>query len=313
MTTVAIYGAGQLGNGVAELLRGRPALIVRGPYNRDSRQEALTSGADVVIIATTTRLRDVANDIEMAVNAGSNVLVSAEEAANPFVVDFDLATRLDSLGRSKGVSISGAGLNPGLIFDALLLTLLGATQRDCRIHVRRVVDISGFGETVLRRIGIGKTVDEFASAVAADEILGHAGFPQSISVVADAIGVRIDRIDKTLLPVITDHEIDVPGRMVVLKGQSAGVNQTYTAIVDEQPWYIAHFFGHVSLSSIKRETGDDIDLLAKQRQLQSLKIRPGFAAQVGSKNMVANSIDRIIRAKPGWVTVANMVPAFPEP
>lgn len=313
MTTVAIYGAGQLGNGVAELLRGRASMVVRGPFGRSERDEALTGGADVVIIATTTRFRDIADDVEIALNAGSNVLVSAEEAANPFIVDFDRATHLDSLARSKGVSVAGTGLNPGLIFDALVLTLLGATQRDCRIHVRRVVDISGFGETVLRRIGVGKTADEFTAAVECEDILGHAGFPQSISVVANALGVRLERIEKTLLPVITDHELDVPGRMVILKGQSAGVNQTYTAIVDGEPWYIAHFFGHVSLTSIKRETGDDIDLLTKHRQLQSVKIRPGFGAQLGSRNMVANSIDRIIQAKPGWVTVGEMVPAFPEP
>lgn len=313
MTTVAIYGAGQLGNGVAELLRGRTSITLRGPFSRFERTEALAGGADVVIITTTTRFRDIADDVEIAINAGSNVLVSAEEAANPFIVDFDRATRLDSLARSKGVSIAGTGLNPGLIFDALVLTLLGATQSNCRIHVRRVVDISGFSEVVLRRIGVGKSADEFAAAVECEEILGHAGFPQSISVVANALGIHLERIEKTLSPVITDQDIDVPGRMVILKGQSAGVNQTYTAIVDGDPWYIAHFFGHVSLASIRRETGDDIDLLTKHKQLQSVKIRPGFGAQLGSQNMVANSIDRIIHAKPGWVTVGEMVPAFPKP
>ena len=46
------------------------------------------------------------------------------------------------------------------------------------IEARRVVDISGFGETVLRRIGLGKSVEDFALAVELEEILGHAGFPQ---------------------------------------------------------------------------------------------------------------------------------------
>jgi len=312
MTTVSIYGAGQLGNGIAELLQGRTSLTVHGPFGRSERTEALTKGVDVVVIATTTRFRDIADDVETAINAGSNVLVSAEEAANPFIVDFDRATTLDSLARSKGVSVAGTGLNPGLIFDALVLTLLGATQRNCRIHVRRVVDISGFGETVLRRIGVGKSVADFTAAVECEEILGHAGFPQSISVVANALGIHLERIEKTLLPVITDQEINLPGKMTIFKGQSAGVNQTYTAIVDGEPWYIAHFFGHVSLASIKRETGDDIDLLTKHKQLQSVKIRPGFGAQLGSRNMVANSINRIIQAKPGWVSVADLVPAFPE-
>jgi hypothetical protein len=31
---------------------------------------------------------------------------------------------------------------------------------------------------------------------------------------------------------------------------------------------------------------------------------------MGSQNMVINSIERIIKAQPGWVTVAEMVPAL---
>lgn len=312
MVTVSIYGAGQLGTSVAELLRDRGSLMVRGPFSRSERTDGLRSGADVVIIATTTRLCDVAQDIRDAISAGSNVLVSAEEAANPFIVDFELANELDLLARSRGVSVAGTGVNPGLIFDALVLTLLGATQRKCRIHVRRVVDISGFGEVVLRRIGVGKDAGEFDAAVESGAILGHAGFPQSISVVASALGIQIERIEKSLLPVLTDIPIAIPNRFVVERGQSAGVNQTYTAIVDGDPWYIAHFFGHVSLPTIKREAGDDIDFLVNQKQLQSIKIRPGIGAQVGSKNMVANSIDRIIKARSGWVNVGEMTPAFPD-
>ncbi|NQV97735.1 MAG: hypothetical protein HQ486_08065 [Acidimicrobiaceae bacterium] len=313
MTTVSIYGAGQLGTSVAKLLSERPSLNVSGPYGRTERDKALKSGADVVIIATTTRLRDVAEDAREAISAGSNVLISAEEAAFPFIVDSELASRLDALACEKGVSVSGTGVNPGLIFDALVLTILGAVPRNCRIHVRRVVDISGFGVTVLRRIGVGKTSEEFAEAVEHEEILGHAGFPQSIHVVANALGVKIDRIEKTLIPVITDEDIEISGRMTIKKGQSAGVNQTYTGIVEGQPWFIAHFFGHVALPLIKRDPGDDIDLMMNQKPLHSIKIRPGIGAQIGSQNMVANSIDRIIGARPGWVSVSEMPPAFPAP
>jgi hypothetical protein len=29
--------------------------------------------------------------------------------------------------------------------------------------------------------------------------------------------------------------------------------------------------------------------------------------------MVANSVERVMAARPGWVTVADMAPAFPAP
>jgi 4-hydroxy-tetrahydrodipicolinate reductase len=313
MTSIAIYGAGLLGTNVAKLLSVRPWLSVYGPYGRTEREKALRSGADVVIIATTTRLRDVADDVREAINFGSNVLISAEEAAFPFIVDDSIARSLDSLARQKGVSVAGTGVNPGLIFDALVLTILGSSPRGCRVHVRRVVDISGFGETVLRRIGVGKSESDFALAVESEEILGHAGFPQSIHVVANALGLKVERIEKILLPVLATQDIELPGKLTIKSGESAGVSQTYTGIVDGKPWFIAHFFGHVALNMIKKDSGDDIDLMLNQKPIQSIKLRPGIGAQVGSQNMVANSIDRIISARPGWVTVAEMSPAFPAP
>jgi hypothetical protein len=313
MTSVSIYGAGQLGSSVADLLRANPTYDVRGPFARAQRTEALTGGADLVIIATTTRLRDVVDDVETAVTAGSNVLVSAEEAAFPFVVDAERAGRLDALARQHGVTVAGAGVNPGLMFDSLVLTMLGAAPQGCTIHVRRTVDISKFGATVLRRIGVGATSEAFAAAVDRGDILGHAGFPQSMAIVADAIGLPIDRIDKTLRPVITDTAIDIPGRFRVEPGESAGVDQTYTAIVAGKPWFVAHFFGHVDLPALRREPSDDIDLTLKRRPFQSIKLRPGVAAQVGSSNMVANSVERVLAARPGWVTVAEMQPAYPAP
>ncbi|MDP2291419.1 MAG: hypothetical protein Q8M22_09520 [Actinomycetota bacterium] len=313
MTSVAIYGAGQLGTSVAALLSRNPRYDVRGPYGRADRATALGSGVDLVIIATTTRLRDVADDIEAAVSAGSNVLVSAEEAAFPFVVDAQAASRLDALARRQGVSIAGTGVNPGLMFDSLVLTMLGAAPAGCSIHVRRNVDISKFGTTVLRRIGVGATEPDFAAAVERGDILGHAGFPQSMHIVADAIGVEIQRIDKVLRPVITPVAIDIPDRFRVEPGESAGVDQTYTAMVAGKPWFVAHFFGHVDLPSLNREPSDDIDLTNGRRPFQSIKLRPGVGAQVGSSNMVANSVERVLAARPGWVTVAEMQPAHPAP
>jgi 4-hydroxy-tetrahydrodipicolinate reductase len=313
MTSVAIYGAGQLGTSVAALLRDNPSYHVRGPYGRAEREQALGAGADLVIIATTTRLRDVAADVEAAVVAGSNVLVSAEEAAFPFVVDAELAGRLDAAARHRGVSIAGAGVNPGLMFDSLVLTMLGAAPRGCTIHVRRNVDISKFGSTVLRRIGVGATEPHFRAAVDRGEILGHAGFPQSMAIVADAVGVQIERVDKVLRPVISSVAIDIADRFRVEPGESAGVDQTYTAMVSGKPWFVSHFFGHVDLRSVRREPSDDIDLTHKRRPFQSIKLRPGVGAQVGSSNMVANSVERVLAARPGWVTVAEMQPAYPAP
>jgi 4-hydroxy-tetrahydrodipicolinate reductase len=245
-------------------------------------------------------------------------LVSAEECAYPWAVDKELADELDKLAKAKRVSIAGAGVNPGLIFDALVATLLGPTPSGFNsdgspkttVVVRRTVNISGFGATVLRRIGIGATEREFKEKVERSEILGHAGFPQSMSVVADALGLEIERIDKELLPVLTEKAIDLPQRFIIEPGYSAGVNQTYTSIVKGKPWFTSHFFGHVDLAGIDRAAKDEIEISIDGKVHQTISLNPGIGAQMGSQNMVINSIERIIQAQPGWVTVAEIAPAL---
>ena len=318
MASVAIYGAGQLGQAVAAGLRTRGNHHVSGPFRREDRELALNSGADVVLIATTTLFKDVADYIKDAVSAGSNVLVSAEECAYPWAVDKKLADELDKLAKAKRVSIAGAGVNPGLIFDALVANLLGPTPSGFNsdgspkttIVVRRTVNISGFGAAVLRRIGVGATAKEFKEKVERGEILGHAGFPQSMNVVADTLGLEIERIDKELLPVLTDREIDLPERFIIKPGSSSGVDQTYTAIVKGKPWFSSHFFGHVDLAGIEKVAKDEIEISIDQKVHQTISLNPGIGAQMGSQNMVINSIERIILAQPGWVTVTEIAPAI---
>ena len=312
MTSVAIVGRGQLGTAVAEILRAEGSHEVLGPFGRDDAQQGVTTGADVVVIATTTRLVDVAEHVETAVSNGSNVLVSAEEAADPWVIDPEIAERLNRLAHDRGVSICGAGVNPGLIFDSLVLTLLGTTDGNVDISVRRTVDISRFGPSVLRRIGIGLDVDEFESGVKAGTVFGHAGFPQSMSVVAKALGVAIDCIDRRLAPIVGKRDSVLDNGMPILAGQTVGVDQTYTAIVADHPWYAATFVGHTNLPEAGLTAVDVIEFRRDGGVEGTFTATPGIDAQQGSRNMVANSVSRILRARPGWLSVAELPPSVPK-
>jgi 4-hydroxy-tetrahydrodipicolinate reductase len=308
-TTVTLYGAGQLGTQVARILRARTRYEVDGPYTRADRERALDSGAEVVVIATTSFLADVADDIRAAVDAGSNVIVSAEECADPWAVDRGVATRLDELAKEHGVTILGAGLNPGFIFDSLVLTLTGVTEEVRGIRVDRTVDLSGFSGTVLHRLGIGFSREQFARRDAAGEIHGHIGFPQSMHVTADALGVSISRIDRQIDPIFAEREHDAR-ELRVAAGESAGFVQRYTATVDDAPWFECAFTGHVALESISRSPRDTITIDAARTI--SMVLEPGLNPQSGSSSVIANSVDRVVRAAPGWVTVAALPPAMPR-
>jgi 4-hydroxy-tetrahydrodipicolinate reductase len=294
----------------AAILRRRAGVTVLGPFARGDREEALSSGADVVVIATTSFLAAVAEDLHDAVDAGSNVITTAEEAAYPWANDAAMAHRLDALARSRGVTILGAGLNPGFVFDALVLTACGVVPEVETLAVERVVDLSGFGRTVLRRIGVGHSRASFEAGFRAGSVTGHIGFPQSMRVVAGRLGVKIERIERELEPLFAERDLQASS-MRINASETAGFRQRYVAISDdERMWFEALFIGHVAPAAIGEEPRDGITIRGPSGDL-TLALTPGTNPQSGSASIIANSIHRVIAARPGWVTVADLPPAAP--
>ncbi len=308
--SVAFYGAGQVSANSAAILSERPHVTVLGPFGRDARDDALRSGADVVVIATTSFLAQVADDVFDAVDAGSNVMTTAEEAAYPWGNDVAIARRLDALARSRGVSILGTGLNPGFVFDAMVLTAAGVVERLDAVRAERVVDLSGFGAAVLSRIGVGHSPDAFADGARRGTVTGHIGFPQSMRVVAGRLGVEIDRIERDLEPILAEQE-HATASLRVKVGETAGFRQRYTAISRGQAWFEARFLGHVAPGAIGEEPRDAITIESPSGELR-FSVTPGTNPQRGSAAVVANSVHRVIAARPGWVTVGELPPATPE-
>lgn len=305
---VAIYGNGQLGNGVATILRSRPEISVRGPAGREQRIPTLRSGADVVVIATTSFLAEVAADIAEAVRGGSNVICSAEEAAFPWETDRTTAEAIDALAREHGVTVMGSGLNPGFAFDAFVVTATGPTAAVHNITVERTVDLSGFGATVLRRLGIGFSAAEFGAGVANKTIFGHIGFPQSMRVVAGAMGCTIERIDPFIEPVLATDALE-NAAVPVEPSTSAGFRQRYVGYVEGRPWFEARFNGHVAPATVGWSPRDEV-LISGDPDLRFV-IEPGLQPQSGSAAVIANSLGRVLAAPPGWQLTPDLPPARP--
>lgn len=321
---VILFGVGRVGSDVARLLHARPGYRVVGAYTRNarfegkdlfgaqittSRESVLQVPADVVVIATTSFLRDVVEDIRAAAQAGLNVICTAEEMLFPWIVDRPLADDLDKLARERKVSILGAGANPGFIFDALVLTAAGAAWNVESIHGRRVVNCSRFSATILRRLGFGYSPEEFKSGASAGTIYGHIGFPQSISLVAATLGVNIQKLEKGLEPYVAEKQYRME-HLTVEPGQTVGFLQKAVGYADGKPWYVADFIGHADPVSAGFEMKDSIDI--EGYAPVHLAVSPGFNPHLTSAAILANSVRRVKDAGPGLITIADLPPAFPS-
>lgn len=303
---VSLYGAGTVSTNCAKILARRPGVTVLGPYGREERERALTSGADVVVIATSSFLSVVAPDIRLALESGSNVLTTAEEAAFPAAIDAAIAQELDAVAREHGVTVLASGLNPGFCFDALVLTATGVAWEVDTIRVERCVQLAGFSESILRRLGLGWTAEEFAERVASGAITGHVGFPQSMRIVAQALGVALERVERTIEPILGDR--DYPGEHYTApSGTSAGFVQHYRGIADRREWFEAKMIAHMDLAAAGKAPRDEIWLQGPTPV--HLCIDPGLNPQIGSAAMVVNSLRTLVAGPPGWVLIGDLPPA----
>jgi 4-hydroxy-tetrahydrodipicolinate reductase len=322
---VVLCGVGGVGRNMVRVSRERPGIAIVGAYSRDaahlgrdlgelaggdptglavsSRAEALATPADVLLIATTSFLRDVEADIRSGIDAGLDVVCTAEEMASPWDMDPAVADSLDAAARSAGVTVIGAGANPGYIYEVVGLALTGAAWRVDRISVQRVVDLSGFSAGVQRRLGIGFDPSTFADKVRDHLVFGHIGFPHTIRTFARRLGVTVERIDETVEPILADHAITSTA-VPVARGESAGLHQRTTGIVGGVPWFAAEFIGHVEPAAAGLEPKDsyEIDGLPNVRAAVS----PGFNPQWTTAGALANILPLVVDARPGLISVTDL-------
>lgn len=269
----------------------------------DPERALLHARPDVTLIATGSFVPEVWPQIRQAVEAGSNVICIAEEMAYPWAGHPDLAERMDELARAHGVTVLGTGINPGFVLDTLIVALTGVCQEVESIRAARINDLSPFGPTVMRTQGVGTTPEEFARGLETGTIVGHVGFPESMLLIARALGWDLDEVEENREPIISQTERETP-HVKMRPGQVAGCRHTAVAKVGgrvvielEHPQQI-----HPHLEGV--ETGDYIEIRGVPNI--SLAIKPEIPGGIGTVAIAVNMIEPVVRSGPGLKTMADM-------
>jgi len=259
--------------------------------------------ADLVLLATGSFTREVYPELVEAIEAGLNVITIAEEMAYPRAREPQLAKKLDELARKKGVTVLGTGINPGFILDLLIIALTGACLEVKRIRATRINDLSPFGPMVMRTQGVGTTPDEFKRGLENGTIVGHIGFPESMAMIASAIGWELDRVEEEREPIISRVHRETP-HIKVEPGMVAGCRHIGRGFVDgrevitlEHPQQI-----HPGLEGV--ETGDYI--WVEGTPALNFANKPEIPGGQGTMAVAVNMIPIVMDAEPGLVTMADL-------
>lgn len=289
------------GRDVGEVIGLGRSLRVRITSDVDFAIKA--SRPDVALLCTSSTLKAVIPQFEAIVKRRVPIVTTTEEAAYPAPYNRRLARRLDEAAKKGKVAVLGTGVNPGFTMDALPIALTAVCERVDRIEVWRVQDARIRRLPFQQKIGAGLTKEEFLRQVE-DRSVRHVGFSESIQMIADAMGWKLDRIADSVGPKIAERAVasDV---LSVRAGEVCGVIQQGVGYVQEAPKITLRLEAYLGAP----ESYDSV-LIEGSPRIYS-KIEGGVHGDIATASMTINAIPAVIEAAPGFRTMRDMrLPSF---
>ena len=251
---------------------------------------------DIVVLATTSWTREQMPDLRKVIGAGINCISIAEEMSDPEAQSPELAHEIDELARKHGVSVLGSGVNPGFVLDLLIVTLSGGCHSVERIEASRVNDLSPYGPTVMKTQGVGTTPEAFRAGVADGSIVGHVGFPESIHLISQALGLGVNRIEQSREPIISKVYRETP-HVKVQPGMVAGCAHIGVGYCGDQEVVRLVHPQQIHPHLENQETGDYINIYGKPEV--HMAIKPEIAGGIATMGITVNMIPHVVAATPG--------------
>ena len=258
---------------------------------------------DVAVLCTSSSLKRVLPQFEQVLKFKVPIVSTTEELSYPAPYNRRLARRLDETARKAKVAVLGTGVNPGFTMDALPIALTGVCERVDRIEVHRVQDASIRRLPFQQKIGSGLTTEQFQKKVD-DGSVRHVGLSESIQMIGDAMGWKLDRISDDIKPKIAERTVQSEF-LAVDPGYVCGIIQDGVGYVKGEPRIKLHMEAYLGAP----ESYDSV-LVEGSPRLYS-KIAGGVHGDVATASITVNSIPRVVAAAPGLRTMRDMpLPSF---
>lgn len=273
---------------------------VRVPVSKDAASVLSETKPTVVVHATSSYLKDVFPQLEGIVKSGANIVSTCEELSYPYYSEPKLAEELDALAKKHKVTVLGTGINPGFLMDTLVITLTAVCQKVEAVKAVRVMNAATRRVPFQKKIGAGLSVEDFHRAITEERITGHVGLEQSISMIAAALGWKLEHIEvDPVEPVIAEKTVRSEA-VRVREGYAAGLRQTAKGVRDGREVIVLDFQAYVGAE----EEYDSV--LIKGLPNVNQKISPCVHGDISTVAMIVNSIPKVVNAPPGLFTMKDL-------
>lgn len=295
----------KVGKSLADLT-GLPALAAALVYPSLDDLFAAVGQPDVVLHTAGSSAAASFAQVKPALERGVSVASTCEELIFPNLKTPDLAGEYDRLCQRTGARIAGTGVNPGFVMDILPICLTGVSREVKSIYVERVVNASTRRQPLQAKIGSGQNPDDFRARFAAGKA-GHAGFQQSVALLAHAMNWKLDEIRESCSPVVAASRV-VTRFFDVAPGQSLGIHQTCVGLSGGE-------------TKIKLDLQMYLDaplphdaIVVKGRPDLNLVLNGGVAGDDATVASLINIVPRLLAGAPGVRLMTELaVPSWQNP
>ncbi len=279
---------------------GRPLKV---KVSADANKAIKSGKPDVVVLCTSSSLRKVMPQIEQILKLKVPIVSTTEELAYPTKANLKYARAVHQLAKKGKAAVLGTGVNPGFVMDALPITLTGVCERVDAIRVDRIQDARIRRLPFQQKIGAGLTREQFQKKVD-DASVRHVGLTESISMIADALGWKLDRITDEIQPKIATETV-ASEFLAVEPGYVCGIVQDGIGYRDGQPVITLHMEAYLGAP----ESYDAVEITGSPAL--KMKMAGGVHGDVATASIVVNSLSKILDAPPGLHTMRDMpIPSF---
>jgi 4-hydroxy-tetrahydrodipicolinate reductase len=305
-----------VGKDVGEVLGLKKELGVA--VSDDPDKVLSTSEADVVIIATSSWMKDMYPAISQALKNKMNVVTPSTELAYIWANLPDYAKKIDDAATAAGVTVLGAGCGNYFGYP-ILAALTGVCEKVDEIHTTMIGDFSGFS-TAPKSVGhisyalaLGKDPEEYEKEVV--EYMdsgGHEGKGKSgasrapfqlNALLADTLGWKLDAITSAAGPVTSDRPKKF-GDLVIEPGKVCGMWSRMTGVMDGKDVLTQHW----RFLPDPEEDGHKLGFHVEIKGTPNLKVTyewdlsqltDGHFLNISTYRAVANAVPFAVEAPPG--------------
>ena len=276
---------------------------LRVKVSGDVRKAIKAAKPDVVVLCTSSSLKRVLPQMQEIITLKVPIVSTTEELAYPTKANMKYARAIHQLARKAKVAVLGTGVNPGFVMDALPIALTGVCERVESLRIDRVQDARIRRLPFQQKIGAGLTREQFQKKVD-DGSVRHVGLAESISMIADAMGWKLDRITDDIRPQIATETV-ASEFLAVDPGFVCGIVQDGVGYRNGAPVITLHMEAYLGAP----ESFDSVEITGSPAL--RMKISTGVHGDIATASIVVNSLRKITGVEPGLHTMRDMpLPSF---